>query len=1422
MVQDDKNPRRSKRQAAKKNGKKSDSEWEEDNKAKPTIVYNTRGKKLDLPIDALVSSDEESAPLPNQPRPRRNPKRPVRFQNGLSDSETSGSEYDDSFAPEAPADKPALPAARPASPTDRPGDKAPSPARQVDDNAWDNDDGVLGNEGGSDGEDGGGEEEAVGPPVVVKKAVRRYYRPPGALRPPVESPVDGAGRGGQGGDGGRGRGRGRNDGRGRGRGSGSRGRRGGNDAAGRGRGGPGGAPSGRPVAPMTGLNPQIDSCARYLDGVDIGRCALTQDEMTAIKRGIQLDWIKYLSAWRMQREIDPETDKHPEKLSGIPCDGFDDYETVWQNYSMDYEVWKRHVAETGQDAFEPPIPFAQWLLNRPKSESAELVGSISLWGTGLEAVGASYQQDVATASNALNSQEEDQEESDQGTDDAKWFLSTRLGRSINGSTIMQIARDYSNMMQNYISNAKLSISRLSDPKVVRKMDAALLRRGMPVDVDRVQTIIRNTQATILRFKRQYMAFREWVLHDALDFTYRIRNANVRIRSHDNTDVLFPTSEMVSVPEGDPEYEQEAADVEATKKVTIAKRMDCIVNLPMIDSYLKSFEDIHDASKTDDMAEYISSQVVVTNPPGEKVQNTTMNSRRSAHTATAFYNQASYASGFPFAFYTDFVGYLSRCNIFSDTPTVAKALKDYFNYAIDYSERRAVLTMMQMHRSWMDSSTAFSRVFNPEGNTLPNATQYREAMQELCLSSSVPCPMAISTYPVVSTLTTEQYANLMLWPDRLAWCYRQITLKEPARPTPAVEGDRRDYARLAVLDYYLQTDLLEPGQWVRRAAFSDSLIMYRQNLTNRRNDFMVNDRRPFSDADAEEYVNRCAVSSKNGNRRDDLEAVDRAIDLWSRFFDLAYEPYVLGQNTYFLCDARPAIAGTDLCTGQVEEGQFIRSMKTLVSNVPAVKHVVLPKAEFMFWTQPCDDIQQEIFNNIADYYQDGQEGRMPERSATGRDEAPMLQRNELRSSTKDTRIMVRQSVFPLVYEGVGRNAMFEKMRDAADHSLVPLNELRLAGYALGFQFRKVHENEPRTNLYWWKMIAKTHKPKGSSKKVASKESMTVPGFRWYPFVLDLSFVWENPDVRGGVRTERDKPQWLLLVFKALASFLYKLGEVAARNYLVVVKLSELQLRGGVTRDDVVFFLTKYLDFARCVHNDVHGEEPLYPHFAPDLVFIDAAVRHTTATVQKDDAGNFDMENVAVDTVPVAFDTKQAWLLRPLPSIQELWKMLMFAYQDFFKNAFGVGIPEGQNANLYQYLYADTSLESSSMKWPGDMTADLDAQLSGTSETSGEEESGEDDTGDEESSARPKRKSKRRKSKRTRRNAILGEAVDPVQQLQNAFDGDQNNLLYNLFRSEALTPQDFRVDQLDMKLGGTVRLSEDEAPYIALAEPYEAQQ
>lgn len=172
---------------------------------------------------------------------------------------------------------------------------------------------------------------------------------------------------------------------------------------------------------------------------------------------------------------------------------------------------------------------------------------------------------------------------------------------------------------------------------------------------------------------------------------------------------------------------------------------------------------------------------------------------------------------------------------------------------------------------------------------------------------------------------------------------------------------------------------------------------------------------------------------------------------------------------------------------------------------------------------------------------------------------------------------------------------------------------------------------------------------------------------------------------------DKPEYLLNIWKAIVSILYKDGVYNSREYLWIADLDQMKKFGLVTEQLFIYVLRKYLDFAVCVTAEAVKDEnlPLYKRvvdgeeyeFDYDLVITEESWIYT---------------EVSETGVPINYllknDPYKVLLIRPTPSVEEAFVRLRYCYQNFFEKVFHCTFEE----SAFEIMSTDPKFSSASIK------------------------------------------------------------------------------------------------------------------------------
>lgn len=93
---------------------------------------------------------------------------------------------------------------------------------------------------------------------------------------------------------------------------------------------------------------------------------------------------------------------------------------------------------------------------------------------------------------------------------------------------------------------------------------------------------------------------------------------------------------------------------------------------------------------------------------------------------------------------------------------------------------------------------------------------------------------------------------------------------------------------------------------------------------------------------------------------------------------------------------------------------------------------------------------------------------------------------------------------------------------------------------------------------------------------------------------------------------------------------------------------------------------------------------------DRRMVYSTVRDIQVIPKEDGTGNINVPNFWMYELEI--DPSEVWLVRMMPTTAELWKLLLFCYQDYFSNSFGMRLVR----NLFDFVYADVEMDSGDLK------------------------------------------------------------------------------------------------------------------------------
>jgi hypothetical protein len=258
--------------------------------------------------------------------------------------------------------------------------------------------------------------------------------------------------------------------------------------------------------------------------------------------------------------------------------------------------------------------------------------------------------------------------------------------------------------------------------------------------------------------------------------------------------------------------------------------------------------------------------------------------------------------------------------------------------------------------------------------------------------------------------------------------------------------------------------------------------------------------------------------------------------------------------------------------------------------------------------------------------------------------------------------------------------------------------------------------------WFKDRKCLKKPKGSAK--GEREISKWKGK--FPKTLEISAICENghPQVH-----ESSHPEWVALLFKALASFIYNINnENESSEYLCMLRLNKLQLGGNVDESKLIYLLKTYFDFGVCVpeeslqyNQDGSVDVKFYDKLNYQYIMKKRGRQEVWSVVVKENAEITNGEQPNQDELDqleeeanennnnpkrrgrkpkkgsqrqdrltgelenfdIGYDESEIWLVRMMPTLDELWRLFQYAYQNYFTKLYNCSYVR----SLYEFMYVD---------------------------------------------------------------------------------------------------------------------------------------
>lgn len=271
--------------------------------------------------------------------------------------------------------------------------------------------------------------------------------------------------------------------------------------------------------------------------------------------------------------------------------------------------------------------------------------------------------------------------------------------------------------------------------------------------------------------------------------------------------------------------------------------------------------------------------------------------------------------------------------------------------------------------------------------------------------------------------------------------------------------------------------------------------------------------------------------------------------------------------------------------------------------------------------------------------------------------------------------------------------------------LPVGFERYAGHA--YRIRMQFSPYKKTPPVWFKTTLKLDKPEGSSKSAKVLEELDST---WVANTIQVDAVCDNSKSYPW----KTFPEWMLLMFKMIASFIYA-NQDSYQKFLIMIPLDKLKRSGNIPENVLTYLLRRYLNFGLCVNESVaadpeEGRSGLYigrdeEEYDYDFILSDFVKIYSRGVTDEGQVSRADQLEIVDETEPI--------LIRPLPTLTELWGMWRFYTQEIVTRVFG--IDQIGTDDLNTFLRRDQQLKSGHLrliKQPGyaDMfTSDVLADL-----------------------------------------------------------------------------------------------------------------
>lgn len=576
-------------------------------------------------------------------------------------------------------------------------------------------------------------------------------------------------------------------------------------------------------------------------------------------------------------------------------------------------------------------------------------------------------------------------------------------------------------------------------------------------------------------------------------------------------------------------------------------------------------------------------------------------------------------------------------------------------------------------------------------------RFRNIFSYLISWKNAPHPFALSTYPVHHRTTNAHKIHTFMWPDRIMNTL-EYGSEVDNRIRMLVDGDhftahsRRNFPDPAHdkvgLKYEIIDDTMDLYYWIKFRDFSlqftiidDDGVEQTVNFTKHA---VLYQNTMISYSDELVDLNKKVLNRSGAvfSRQELIDIQHTTRDLNSEFHDKDMVEEYLDQNNRF--DAIVAYLG--YMTSQT---------RFCIKNIHKWTTEDIPDGYY-------DDIYAAYNGKKISHYQ----GKDNEKIFNVLTDDPYDHSSYLRDKDNDeiTSIAPDQTT---IYSQSVSDSIAKNRETLSEGSFVSFTDRThfmtrhrkhwkdltpgMAGDMIHMKLIPLKEDVPHI---WFKTTQKYMKPKHSNKDVKKMKSFE----GWFANIITIDIVHQHKSSLHW----KVFPDWMILMFKTLAHIAFNSKKMELEKKLIYIPLDRIALSGFVSENIFIYYMKHYLNFAIVGNTEIEPKDTQDGE-RQDAFFINSQNKdfvldysaenlfhiHSTFVGTENQVapviGDLNIQDRRVRTTPY-----EIFLIRPAPTMQEVWKMFQFyiiskLFED--KNV-SQNIP-----NLKTFLETDFQLKSS---------------------------------------------------------------------------------------------------------------------------------